>query len=308
MKKITVLSALIATALFAGCAATGVQISPIGFDAAKAAALEAAGVAQADAVFDVSELKEYNGQQYYDVEFKANGNEYEYDIDALTGVVLASETDIKASQPAEKPQDNQPQVQQTEAKTESKPAAEPKQESKQPSENVAQKAELIGEEKAKAAALAHAGVKASDAKFVRAELERDDGRTVYEVEFYSGNTEYDYDVDAYSGEILSFDHDAEYYSPQPEAEQKTENKPKSEEKTKQSESQPAITEADAKKIALAQVPGAAENDIRKFEIDRDDGKIEYEGEIHYDGIEYEFEIDGHSGAIRSWEAEPIDRD
>ena len=51
------------------------------------------------------------------------------------------------------------------------------------------------------------------------------------------------------------------------------------------------------------MPGATVDDIRGFETDYDDGRLEYEGRIIYDGIEYEFEIDGYSGAIRSWEAE-----
>ncbi len=66
-----------------------------------------------------------------------------------------------------------------------------------------------------------------------------------------------------------------------------------------------ISEAEAKKIALAQVPGAKESDIREFEIDYDDGRLEYEGSIYYNEMEYEFEIDGYSGAIRSWEVESI---
>ena len=38
-------------------------------------------------------------------------------------------------------------------------------------------------------------------------------------------------------------------------------------------------------------------------MDRDDGRLEYEGTIYYDGMEYEFTIDGYSGAVRDWEAE-----
>ena len=66
-----------------------------------------------------------------------------------------------------------------------------------------------------------------------------------------------------------------------------------------------ISEAEAKKIALAQVPGAKESDIRGFEVDYDDGRLEYEGSIYFNEMEYEFEIDGFSGAIRSWEVESI---
>ena len=58
-------------------------------------------------------------------------------------------------------------------------------------------------------------------------------------------------------------------------------------------------------MALAQVPGAAVSDIQEFKADDDDGRTEYEGKIIYDGMQYEFEIDGYSGAIRSWEVEAV---
>ena len=51
------------------------------------------------------------------------------------------------------------------------------------------------------------------------------------------------------------------------------------------------------------MPGATASNIREFKVDYDDGRVEYEGSILYNGMEYEFEIDGYSGAIRNWEAE-----
>ena len=53
------------------------------------------------------------------------------------------------------------------------------------------------------------------------------------------------------------------------------------------------------------VPGATAADIREFETDHDDGRLEYEGKIYYNKMEYEFEIDGYSGAIRDWDVESI---
>ncbi len=67
----------------------------------------------------------------------------------------------------------------------------------------------------------------------------------------------------------------------------------------------SITEEDAKNIVLEQVPGAAEQDIREFRKDYDDGRLEYEGKIIYEGIEYEFEVDGYSGAVLVWDVEPV---
>ena len=65
-----------------------------------------------------------------------------------------------------------------------------------------------------------------------------------------------------------------------------------------------ITEEEAKKIALDEVRGATLSDIREFEKDYDNGKLEYEGKIYYDQNEIEFVIDGY-GAILEWEVEPL---
>ena len=62
----------------------------------------------------------------------------------------------------------------------------------------------IGEEAAKSAALAHAGVAASDAFDLDAELDLDDAIVHYDVDFKSGGMEYDYDIDAVTGEVLTF--------------------------------------------------------------------------------------------------------
>ncbi|MBQ8392105.1 MAG: PepSY domain-containing protein [Clostridia bacterium] len=64
-----------------------------------------------------------------------------------------------------------------------------------------------------------------------------------------------------------------------------------------------ISEERAKEIALEKVPGATEENIRKFKKDRDDGKYVYEGEILYNKTEYDFEIDAESGEIISWDQE-----
>ena len=59
-------------------------------------------------------------------------------------------------------------------------------------------------EQAKQAALNFAGVTASEAAFTKAYKGYDDGREVYEIEFYANNTEYDMDVDVYTGRITDF--------------------------------------------------------------------------------------------------------
>ena len=59
-------------------------------------------------------------------------------------------------------------------------------------------------EEAKQAALEYAGVKASEATFTKAHRDFDDGREVYEIEFYANGTEYEMDVDVNTGRILDF--------------------------------------------------------------------------------------------------------
>ena len=284
MKKRTIiLTALTLTALlFTGCSAQQAQVKRIDLETAKATAIKAAGFSSSEVSFLSTELDSRNGIEYYDIDFSANGVEYDYDIDALTGTVIGSETPEagklpEGNIPAEKAEvsDNAPAI---DTIPESAPSDT-----------------LIGEEKAKELALTHAGITAEQAHFVKSGLDRDDGRRVYDVEFYSEDyTEYDYDIDAVTGEILSFDHDAEYYTPASKSSDSFE-----------SAASGSITEAQAKELALAQVPGASENDIREFEVDYDDGRLEYEGTIYYDHMEYEFEIDGYSGAIRNWDVESI---
>ena len=138
-------------------------------------------------------------------------------------------------------------------------------------------------ETAKAAAIEAAGLTSEEVSFLSAELDKRNGIEYYDIDFRADGKEYDYDIDALTGMVIG--------SESPEVATKVEEK--------------EISEAEAKKIALAQVPGAKESDIREFEVDYDDGRLEYEGSIYYGEMEYEFEIDGYSGAIRSWEVESI---
>ena len=65
----------------------------------------------------------------------------------------------------------------------------------------------ITKEQAKSTVLSDAGVSEADVTGLRVDLDRDDGVLMYEVDFYVGGTEYDYEVDAKTGEIISSDKD-----------------------------------------------------------------------------------------------------
>ena len=66
---------------------------------------------------------------------------------------------------------------------------------------------FITPEEAKRIALDHAGVSAEAAVFDRTERDYDNGIFHYEVEFRVGLIEYEYDIHAEAGEILSFEKD-----------------------------------------------------------------------------------------------------
>ena len=62
----------------------------------------------------------------------------------------------------------------------------------------------IGEDRAKEIAFEQAGVKALDVSFLEVDLDRDDNRLEYDIEFHSGKMEYEVSVDAYTGEIREY--------------------------------------------------------------------------------------------------------
>lgn len=64
-----------------------------------------------------------------------------------------------------------------------------------------------------------------------------------------------------------------------------------------------IGEAKAKEIVLQKVDGATEADIFEFEKEFEDGILEYEGEIHFNGYEYDFALNGETGQLLEWEIE-----
>lgn len=72
---------------------------------------------------------------------------------------------------------------------------------------IPEKSDFIGEEKAKEIALENAGIQATDVKFVRCNLDFDDGIWKYDIEFHHGKTEYDAEIKADDGYVISFETD-----------------------------------------------------------------------------------------------------
>ena len=65
----------------------------------------------------------------------------------------------------------------------------------------------ISVDKAKEIALSHAGLSADQVTFVKVNMDFDDGIQKYEIEFYYNYREYSYEIDANTGNILSYEQD-----------------------------------------------------------------------------------------------------
>ena len=153
----------------------------------------------------------------------------------------------------------------------------------------------IGVEGAKQIALAHAKVAQKDVTFIKAELETENGRLVYDIEFYSGNVEYDYDIDAVSGDIVSYDYDIENYDIPVQPTAAPAPAP-----TKAASS--GISAERAKQIALSHA-GVGSAHFTKVELDTEDGIRVYEIEFKVGNVEYDYDINAATGAIVSSSSE-----
>lgn len=79
-------------------------------------------------------------------------------------------------------------------------------------ENNANTDSTISEEEARDIALSHAGLTSDQVTFIKSHVDLDDGKRIYNVEFYTTNgKEYDYEIDPGSGNILDFDFDVENF-------------------------------------------------------------------------------------------------
>ena len=70
------------------------------------------------------------------------------------------------------------------------------------SERVAWTSGMITEEEAKQTAMSHAGFSADQITFTKSKLDVEDGVTVYEVEFKANGSEYEYEIDATTGNVI----------------------------------------------------------------------------------------------------------
>ncbi len=291
----------------------------IGEEKAKQAAFDRAGVKAAGVSRLEVELDCENGAMVYEVEFCSAGRKYDVTVDALTGKILFYDTEMGKAHDDDKDDERDDGSDRDDddynasssrpdngsaGTVSSRPnggngnsgAVRPNDKDNGHGNHNTQtsstaQASYIGAKKAKEIAFGHAGVSASTAKKVEAELEK--GRNPhYDISFISGNTEYDYEIDAVNGKIL--DYEKEYTH---DGNQSASSAP----------SRQLIGEGRAREIALKHA-GLSQSAVRELEceLDRDDGTAVYEVSFKNGGFEYQYDIDAHSGSIRDFEKEKDD--
>ena len=142
----------------------------IGRDAAVDAALGHAGVTRSEVRKLDVDLDYEHGSMVYEVEFEVGAAEYEYDIGAADGDIVWYEIERDGT------------VEQGGSAIDGKAA--------------------ISSDDAKTAALNHAGLTTAQVTHLKAELDREGGKLVYEIEFKSGGHEYEYVIDAATGAVI----------------------------------------------------------------------------------------------------------
>lgn len=234
----------------------------VGEEAAKAAALGHAQVSEGDLTrFEIAR-DESDGAPVYEVKFTAGRVEYDYEVSAATGsIVKFSREEDEAVPP-------------------------PAQDAPAPADPD------IGEARAWEIAFDHAGVTEDPAAGEPAKLDYEDGVLVYELKFFSGGYEYDYEISAADGSVVKFKKEADGTRPV---------------QSGGSADPVYIGEARAREIAYGHA-GLAAADVARCDVELDhhdghhgghhgSGCCEYEIDFWCGGYEYEYKLDAVTGEI-----------
>ncbi len=257
----------------------GAPAMPIGRDAALQAVLDFAGLTRESVPYaDVDpELDERT--PCYEVELVIDGQEQDFGVDAFTGEVIRGVNAPSVTDPGPAlPQADTP---------------------------------AITEDEAAAIAWANAGVAENASTVVKQDW--DDGQLLWDVWFLEGGYEYEYEIDAATGAIVSYDREpgsrtvtsvTAPVSPGPAADSggSTASSPAAD-----SSAASGDVGAEAAKAAALGHAGLSESQVSRLKCkqDFDDGRLEYEVEFSADGYEYEYTIDAATGSIldheRDWD-------
>lgn len=201
-----------------------------------------------------------DGIMVYDIKLVKNGIEHEFHINAETGEISKYEIDNIAKTVTTTQNNNQT-----------------------PTTN--QTATTITWEQAKKIALE----KVPGGKTTKLELDRENGRMVYEIEVVKNGVEYDFEIDATTGKIIKYDEENKNYK----ATQTNTNQNTNSQKT-------MLTHDQIKTIALKRVPDAI---VKDMELDEEKGTFIYEVELIKGHVEYKLEINAYTGEIYKCEVD-----
>ena len=271
-------------------------------------ALADAGVSEQQVTVTKQKLEKEKGEQYYEFDFFSKEYEYSYEIDAYTGTVRSVSVEALFGKPSEGQGSmaagngqgtGQPGAGQQNAEGSGQGSSQPGSEgsgqgsSQAGAEGPGQGSSQPGSvdlDTAKSTALTDAGVSAADAVFTKSKLDWDDGAQVYDIEFYAGGAEYDYEIDASTGAILEKGMKLlgdTYAAAHGQGSSGGAGAGSS-----------YIGEEQARSIAASHAGfEVADVVFTKTKLEQHDGYAKYEVEFRKDRMEYDYEIDALTGSI-----------
>lgn len=294
----------------AAYASNTVQKNVIGSDAAVSIALDDANVSTQEARIEDVDLDLKQGTLVYDVEFEAGQVDYEYEIKASDGTILnrlaeadGEKVEITTTQPASENQaaettnadENAQQTAgaQSGSGSGNQASASEKTTTAKKTTTANSSSSAVTLAQAKSIALKYVGLSSSDVRFTKAETDYDDGVKEYDIEFVSGNYEYEFEVRASDGKILSYDRET--------------TKGQTTTAAATTSSTKYIGVDKAKSIALSDSGVSASNaSFVKAKLEKEDGVYVYEIEFYSGNMEYEYEINAKTGKILDRSAERED--
>ena len=164
--------------------------SKITMEQAQEIALKHAKLTSDQVSFIKTDTELENGIEVYNIEFSYENKEYDYKINSSNGEIVEYDSDIEDYD-----------ITQQQATKENKSSTPNNQNSNN---------SKITVEKAKEISLKHANLKDNQVVFDKTEMDYDNGVQVYDIEFHYNNIEYNYEIDANTGNILSYSQDYKF--------------------------------------------------------------------------------------------------
>ena len=181
-------------------------------------------------------------------------------------------------------------------------------------EGTASTKSYIGKTKARKIALNHAGV--SNPNYIEVEFDADDGLIIYEVEFNTSSREYEYEIDAKTGDIIytnyepnddNYNYSSSNNSTSSSNNSSSNSNSSSSNRSSTSTSSNYISSSKARQIALNHA-GATSNTATRIHVELDREDNEYQVEFIYNNREYDYEINATTGKILDYDSERLDND